>query len=264
PFFPKIVLDVTSLPPDSSLPTLTRAGVRELDRLAIEEFGIPGVVLMENAGRALSEAIRESVPELRRALILCGGGNNGGDGYVVARYLADHGVHVTLVETAAESLAPDAATFRQVCVALGIQRVALGAGERLSRALRGADAYDVVIDALLGTGFQGALRGAAALWLAELNELAGRWSAHRIAIDAPSGMDVDTGVAATACFRADLTLTLAANKPAYVRALASSASEVAPANPGQPSAQAVRAFTGEVRVLPIGIPRAVYRALASS
>ncbi len=114
----------------SDFPTLSREQVRELDRIAIEELGLPGVVLMENAGRGAAREVLHAFESRcgdagcapARALILCGAGNNGGDGYVVARHLCDAGVDVTLLETAPpERLSKDAAVFRGVCEAMGIR-----------------------------------------------------------------------------------------------------------------------------------------------
>src|SRR5829696_3953514 len=91
--------------------TPSRAAVRELDRRAIDEFGVPGVVLMENAGRGAAELLVRLNPERRRVLILCGPGNNGGDGFVMARHLDARGwpVEVRLFADPA-GLSPDAAT----------------------------------------------------------------------------------------------------------------------------------------------------------
>src|SRR4051812_38081427 len=85
-------------PSDANVIRLTRAQVREVDRLAIEEYHVPGIVLMENASRAATqEAISMLIDfRLRKALMLCGGGNNGGDGLAVARHLHNHGVDVMI------------------------------------------------------------------------------------------------------------------------------------------------------------------------
>src|SRR5215211_3981808 len=74
--------------------TLSRTQVRELDRRAVDEFGVPGVVLMENAGRGAAELLVRLNPDRQRVLILCGPGNNGGDGFVMARHLQNHGLEV--------------------------------------------------------------------------------------------------------------------------------------------------------------------------
>src|SRR5947209_1703890 len=103
--------------------TLTRAQVRELDRRAIEEFGVPGVVLMENAGRGAAEVLMRLNPERRPVMIVCGKGNNGGDGFVIARHLDIHGWPVRLCCLApANELRDDAAVMERIAV--GVERVA--------------------------------------------------------------------------------------------------------------------------------------------
>jgi hydroxyethylthiazole kinase-like uncharacterized protein yjeF len=233
-----ITTSALSIPPD--LPTLTRAQVRALDAYAIEQLGIPEVVLMENAGRALAQAILEQGTRPIRVAILCGRGNNGGDGYVLARYLAEEGIQVHLLESAApEDLSTAAATFQRICAQLDLPRSRFASAAELAQQLQALRPQALVIDALLGTGFEGELRPSARETLHAFNDAARYWSSQRIAIDTPSGLDVDTGQFDSACFHADRTLTLAANKPAFE--LAASAE-----------------VTGAVRVLPIGIPKQAY------
>lgn len=227
--------------PDLDPPVLERARVRELDRVAIEELGLPGVVLMENAGRGAAEAIRRELPEhLARVVVLCGAGNNGGDGYVVARHLLESGSRVVVLETAPpEALAPDAAVFRRVAVALGIETHPVGEPEALEACCALLQSPTLFVDALLGTGFQGRLRSGAAALLTACTGWVRRWGARVAALDTPSGLDVDTGEADPACLPADLTLTFAALKPAL-------------AGP-RPAPQA-----GRVVLVGIGAPRAAY------
>ena len=225
-------------------PVLTRAEVRELDRVCIEELGLPGVVLMANAGRGAAEVMLAELDPVGRALVLCGAGNNGGDGYVVARHLVEAGVAVTLVETAApERLSPDAAVFRQVAAALGVPSVSAPDAGRLEEAV-GDTPHDLLVDALLGTGFTGAqLREPAAGLLRATGALPGLQGARVCALDCPSGLDVDSGQHAPEALQADLTCTFAALKPALTR-------------PG--------ALVGQVRVVPIGAPgAALSRVLAA-
>ena len=226
---------------DSDYPVLERARVRELDRVAIEELGLPGVVLMENAGRGAAEALRRELPEhLEQVVVLCGAGNNGGDGYVVARHLFETGSRVVVLETAApEALAPDAAVFRRVAVALGIETHLVGEPEALEACCALLQGPTLFVDALLGTGFQGRLRSGAAALLTVCGDWVRRWGTPVAALDAPSGLDVDTGEVDPACLPADLTLTFAALKPAL-------------AGP-RPSAQA-----GRVVLVGIGAPRVAY------
>lgn len=221
-------------------PILSRDQVRALDAYAIEQLGIPGHVLMENAGIALSETTLDHCPEGVRFLVLCGRGNNGGDGYVVARELAAAGCEVHLLETSEPvQLSQDAGLFRGQCARAGIRHTLVQDAGELAACLQGLAVHDVVIDGLLGTGFQGELRPQARGLLQCLNAQVARWSSLGIAIDVPSGLDVDSGEFDEHCFRADLTLTLAADKLAFQR-------------------QSTLEVTGPVRVLDIGIPQAAY------
>jgi NAD(P)H-hydrate epimerase len=220
----------------SEPPVLTRAEVRELDRVCIEELGLPGVVLMENAGRGATEVILAELAPVRRALCLCGAGNNGGDGFVVARHLAEAGVEVLLVESAPpDRLSPDAAVFREVAARLGLPSLSVRGGEELRRLGGGSETFDLLVDGLLGTGLVGgALREPAAGLLAALGALRARWGSRVCALDCPSGLDVDSGEHAPEALPADLTCTFAALKPALVRPVP---------------------LAGRVRVVPIGAPR---------
>ena len=228
---------------DPEPPILDRARVRELDRIVIEDLGLPGVVLMENAGRGAAEAILREFPGLQSAAILCGAGNNGGDGYVVARHLHDADVDVVLLETAApEWLTPDAAVFREACARLRIARVCTPEANALEARCAELEPRALFVDALLGTGFTGALRADAAELLRAAAAQVARWGARVVALDTPSGLDVDSGAADPACLPAALTLTFAANKPAL-------------------ASGACRELTGVVEVVSIGAPRAAYERL---
>lgn len=231
-------------------PVLSRAQVRELDRVAIEEFGVPGVVLMDHAGRGASEFIaqqawpndaeRQRAPRLRQVAILCGAGNNGGDGYVVARYLHDWGLRVTLLETASpDRLSPDAAVYRRVTQAMGIAHREVREAAALTAELAGFEELDLFVDAYLGTGFEGELRPQSAELLRAAKAGVDSHGAVILALDVPSGFDVDSGAAAADCLPAAYTLTFGAHKLAYQM---------------EPST----AWTGQVWVLPIGAPRAAY------
>ncbi|MCS6911533.1 MAG: NAD(P)H-hydrate epimerase, partial [Anaerolineales bacterium] len=160
---------------------LSRAQVRELDRRAIEEFGVPGVVLMENAGRGAAELLVR-LGARGPVVIACGKGNNGGDGLVIARHLDNRGVgvQVLLLADPAE-LSGDAATNFRIVQRSGLAvRVWPGAGE-LAAALAGAD---WVVDALFGTGLRGPVPAPWAEAIAAINA-AGR---PVLAVDIPSGL----------------------------------------------------------------------------
>jgi hydroxyethylthiazole kinase-like uncharacterized protein yjeF len=168
----------------AALPTtLYRAEqVRELDRIAIEKFAIPGATLMERAGIAAFDALRRTWPAARRVSVVCGPGNNGGDGFVLARHAAAAGLAVRC------GLLGDAARLRGD---------ALGAHDRMRGAGLEAEPYapgmlegaEVIVDALFGTGLARDVEGAWAACIADMNAQA----APILAIDIPSGLHADTG-----------------------------------------------------------------------
>src|SRR5579875_2710143 len=168
---------------------LTREQVRELDRRAIEEFGVPGIVLMENAGRSMAELLR-TLGISGEVVICCGKGNNGGDGLVMARHLDNAGVHVrVLLFTNPAQLSGDAAINYRIVAASGI-RLETFVGptldeEHLRRQL--ADA-DWIVDALFGSGLRGPIQPPFDHIIAVLNTV----PARIFAVDIPSGLDCDT------------------------------------------------------------------------
>ncbi len=179
----------------SVVPVLSAAEAAGWDRLAREDFAIPSRVLMEAAGRAVAAAVaREYAARLSAGLVVvCGTGNNGGDGFVAARALAALGVGVTCVATEGERT-PDNAANRALAAAAGCRVVAL------------ADEWGpcgAVVDARLGTGAKGAPRGGAGEAVERLMRLA----VPVVAVDGPTGLDLSSGTVAAPCVRADLTVT---------------------------------------------------------
>ena len=173
--------------------------VRELDRRAIEEQGIPGYTLMNRAGEAVFRAIRTRWPEARALTICCGGGNNGGDGYVVARLAREAGLGVQLIALKdPQQLAGDAKRAARDWLESG------GQVDALEERLRG----DVVVDALLGTGLDRAAAGDYARLIGHVND-AGR---SVLAVDLPSGLSADTGMPLGPCIRADVTVSFIGRK----------------------------------------------------
>src|SRR5215468_7749122 len=139
----------------------SRAQVREIDRRAIEELGLPGIVLMENAGRGAADFVRGQAdgPKAQRVAVVCGGGNNGGDGFVVARHLANHGLVVeTFLAAEPAKLSPDAAVNHGVVQRMGLPIHPLVTESELTANLPRLWNFPIVVDALLGTGFSGAIR----------------------------------------------------------------------------------------------------------
>ena len=178
---------------------VTAAEMRALDREVIDQIGVPGVVLMESAGRGVVDVIARhyDVPRAR-VLCFCGPGNNGGDGFVVARYLHDRGADVTVALVGErDKVKGDARVHFDACLKAGV------------RVLDAPDAHlhrgDLVVDAVFGTGLTRAVGPGPA------RDAIARMRAHRgpvVAVDVPSGLDADRGVIGP-CTRADHTVTFA-------------------------------------------------------
>ncbi|HDR00227.1 MAG TPA: NAD(P)H-hydrate epimerase, partial [candidate division WOR-3 bacterium] len=183
---------------------VTAARMREIDRAAIEDAGIPGILLMENAGRAVADELcrRLPGPVRGRVVILCGRGNNGGDGFVACRHLLNRGLNaVCLLLGRVADLKGDARTNADILIKAGGPLVEVTEAGQLAAGLADAGA---VVDALLGTGLAEAPRGLHA----EAIELTNTLSAFVLAVDVPSGVDADTGRAFDPALRADLTVTM--------------------------------------------------------
>ncbi|MCF8241503.1 MAG: NAD(P)H-hydrate dehydratase [Melioribacteraceae bacterium] len=191
------------------IPLFASEQVRKADQYAIKTLGIPGVVLMENASISIFNSIIEKYPELTaldHVGIVCGKGNNGGDGYAVARHFINAGNNVTIISLAKESeLKGDAEINYRITNKLigktnkGIIKV-YSSLKDLSR----LKSCSLIIDAILGTGSTGELRSPYKEIVQKLNDL----DADRVAIDLPTGLDVNTGTG-DIVFNADLTVTLA-------------------------------------------------------
>jgi NAD(P)H-hydrate epimerase len=180
--------------PEQSL--YTAANTRELDRVAIEDSGIPGIQLMSRAGRAAFELLQASWPEGCPLAIFCGTGNNGGDGFVVAALAQDRGIPVTVYQVGdARKIGGDAATARQAALDAGVEICPFTDDVILDSC--------VVVDALLGTGLSGDVRGD---YLAAIESI-NRAGAPILAIDIPSGLCGDTGRRLGVAVAADATIT---------------------------------------------------------
>jgi NAD(P)H-hydrate epimerase len=214
---------------------LSRTQVRDLDRRAIEEYGVPGVVLMENAGRGCADVL-QTLGVRGRVVICCGKGNNGGDGFVIARHLDNAQIAVrVLLFASAKELEGDAAINYRIIAKSGLPIVTWGAAsldrEWLQKELAAAE---WIVDALFGTGLSGPVRPPFDQLIAAINASA----ASVFAVDIPSGLDCDTGQPLGAAVRANHTATFVALKKGF-------------ADP------AAREWLGRVHVVPIGIPRAL-------
>lgn len=215
---------------------LTRDQVRQLDRRAIDAYGMSGLVLMENAGRGTVDVL-ERLGIGGPVVILCGKGNNGGDGFVVARHLAirGHDCRVLLL-CAADELSGDAAANFAILKKCDVPIVERP--DNLDSHCRDAE---WLVDAMLGTGARGEPRpplDAAIDWMNDQ-------SAKKLAVDVPSGLDCDTGRPARHTVRADHTCTFAAMKIGF----------------SQPGAEN---YTGHVHVCDIGTPPALLHGVTDT
>jgi NAD(P)H-hydrate epimerase len=196
------------------LPVLDNDAMREADRHTIEDLGVPGLVLMENAATGVVDALRERFPEAEQVLILCGRGNNGGDGLAAARHLHNGGHSVQLVLFAdPEKLSPDAAANYRMAEAFGVPITIIPDAD-LSQLdeLLAAVPPDVIVDALLGTGLDRPLGGR----LAEVVELVNSHPAPVLAVDVPTGLSGSSSQELGLTLAAELTVTFAALKICHV------------------------------------------------
>ena len=223
---------------------LTREQVREIDRRAIEQYHIPGIVLMENAARAVVDATVEMLPFRDyppRVLIVCGFGNNGGDGFAVARHLHNRGydLMIQLIGNPLHERKGDAGINYQI-----IEKMGLECSGPDPEAIASASA-ELVIDALFGTGLVGPPKDYKAALIDGFNHYASTHEVPVLSVDLPSGMDCDTGDVLGVCIRATRTVTFVAEKAGF-------------ANP------ASKQFTGAVTVGDIGCPRELIEQVARS
>ncbi|HUT31296.1 MAG TPA: NAD(P)H-hydrate epimerase [Sedimentisphaerales bacterium] len=214
---------------------MSLAEVRAVDAWAINEVGIPGVVLMENAGRSCAELIKEKLAGVAnpKVCIFCGTGNNGGDGFVIARHLLNSGFGVVVVICGDRSrIKGDARTNLDILEKLGqpVAELDVSGGDIEGRVKALADGADVIVDALYGTGLSGQLRPEHRELVESIN---GR-SCPVLAVDIPSGLDCDTGEALGAAVRATWTVSFVAAKKGF-------------------ACERAQQYTGEVFVASIGV-----------
>lgn len=248
------------------IPVLDRARIRALDRHAIERCGVPGVVLMENAGRGAADAIERWLGRRRpaglrgaRVVIVAGRGNNGGDGCVVARHLALRGARPTLLLAGAPGdLAGDAALACAALVGTGGALVPDVSPAAVTEALAGAD---LAVDALFGTGLDRDLAGASAALVAALDAA----PVPVVALDLPSGLDADTGATRGVAVRAALTITFAHPKPGlFASAALDRVGELVVADIGVPAALAAAVGAAAELVEPADVAALLGRRPASA
>ncbi len=208
---------------------VTAAQMRDLDRRATEKYGIPSLLLMENAGRAVADEVQKFKP--RRVVLYCGSGNNGGDGFVAARHLAHQGIRCRVVYfQPASAMKPDARLNFNILKKL---KVPLSPWKRSTKTVRQKQlrTADMLVDALFGTGLSREVGEPCASAITEINST----RKPVVSVDIPSGMHADTGKPLGVCVRATRTVTLACPKRAFSR-------------------PASRGWTGRVVVADIGLP----------
>lgn len=206
---------------------VTRAEMREIDRRAVEERGIPADVLMENAGRAIADVVSERVSPACPVVAVCGRGSNGGDGFVAARLLAERGfeVEVLPLEDGYDAASPAGRAAKKAFEHEGVEFV----GRLKKRAMA------CVIDAIFGTGLSRDVTGRERDLIREINAL-DRDYFPVIAADIPSGLDADTGLPQGIAIKASATVTMGWPKLGFQ----------------QPGAHA---WLGEIIVADIGFPK---------
>ncbi len=219
---------------------LSRDEVRSIDRLAVEQFGLPTLVLMENAGRGAADLLLKASPPNSRFVIVCGPGNNGGDGGVVARHLDIAGRSVRVVWFASkDKIVGDAAVQHKILETSGIDQQEWAGPiqrEQLDRLL--ADS-DWIVDAVLGTGITRPVEGV----LRDVIEAMNASGKSIFSLDLPSGLDADSGKPLGIAVCAAQTATFVAPKLGFAKKGAST-------------------YTGQVTVVEIGVPRKLLEAFS--
>jgi len=228
--------------PDKKCLVMSRDEVRAFDRWAINTLGVPGAVLMENAGRSCAELIKEKLAGVAgpKVCIFCGTGNNGGDGYVIARHLLNSGFGVTVVISGDRNkIKGDAKINLDILEGLGqpVEQLKPGDGDIPGKVKDYAAGADMLVDGLFGTGLSGQLKD-------EYKELVESINARNcpvLAVDIPSGLDCDTGRPLGTAIKADYTVTFVAVKQGFTLSTAGE-------------------FTGEIFVASIGVEPTKERA----
>jgi NAD(P)H-hydrate epimerase len=211
---------------------LSREHSRNVDEVAIHELHLPGIVLMENAGRGVVD-LMEQQGISGKVLIACGKGNNAGDGFVMARHLLLRGYDLELwMWSDASQLQGDALANFAILEQAGVAVNHCRSEQDLLRFSKSIAQADWIVDALLGTGAIGAPRPPFDQVISELN----RANARKLAIDIPSGMDCDSGQSSEPTFRADITCTFFSRKKGFGQGKSSD-------------------YLGDVYVMDIGVPQ---------
>ena len=221
--------------PDKKCVVMTRDEVRAFDAWAINTIGIPGVVLMENAGRSCAELIEEKLRDVAepKVCIFCGTGNNGGDGYVIARHLINRGIQVAVVICGdRDKIKGDAKINLDILERMGrpVELLDPSGGDITGQVERSGNGAGVIVDSLFGTGLRGQLSDEYKRLIESINAC----DSPVLAVDIPSGLDCDSGEPLGEAVRAGWTVTFVAVKKGFLSAGAAQ-------------------YTGEIFVASIGI-----------
>jgi hydroxyethylthiazole kinase-like uncharacterized protein yjeF len=210
--------------------------MREIDKTAINDFGIPGIVLMENAALGVVREVTEILGDIqgKKVIVLAGKGNNGGDAFAVARHLYNIGAFTSVyVLSKLDKILGDAKTNLDILAKMGIKIDEVTSEEQVAEIKRCLKAADIVIDGLLGTGLKGEVSGI----MADIIELVNASKVPVVAVDIPSGINGETGKVSKACIKAKSTVTFAFAKIGQL------------IHPGCE-------YVGDLKVVDIGIPKA--------
>ena len=213
----------------------TAEQMQELDRKSIETYRIPGIVLMENAGKGATEIISNTFPDIqnKKIAIVAGKGNNGGDGFVIARYLLNRGISVKVYLLAdPKVLRGDAETNFQIFQRMKGEVISVPSSKDYQKVKKELEKFDLLIDAIFGTGLDAEVRGYYREVIDHLNTL----QQPIVAIDIPSGLDANTGKPLGTAIRASLTITFGLPKVGHLL------------SPGLD-------YVGEVKLVDIGLPK---------
>ena len=187
---------------------LNRAAARAIDQAAISRLGLPGILLMEHAAQSVAVEVQRILQAsgLNHVTIACGPGNNGGDGYALARLLSMKGVPTTVIACGSPRKGSDAEIYAGICTAMQIPIYPPHDLEKF------VHPTTLIVDALFGTGLDRPIQGEAATMIQEMNAA----ESQILSVDLPSGLDADTGVPTGPCIRAESTITFVAIKPAML------------------------------------------------
>ncbi len=215
---------------------LGRDEIREIDRKAIEEYEIPGIILMENAGRNVAEEVFKMLAgtEKARVAIFCGKGNNGGDGFVIARHLYNKGVDVSVYSTTEVSRAlsdGDASMNMKILLNMNLEIKELQE-EHIGKIEKALHGYNVIVDAIFGTGLRGEVREPIRTLIAKINEA----DIPVVSVDIPSGLSCDDGSVLGTAVKATKTVTFVAAKTGFFQ-------------------KSGKEYTGELIVSDISVPK---------